>query len=118
MQGLRDESGEINDLLVQKDIVDLYEGGIIDRNNITRNISPKFCIVSGPGSNETDDQLYIDVFTLRSFNHLNAVAIGFEQQYGASLTTVVVTEFANDMGNAMASICKIYNTLIKQPTSK
>lgn len=78
----------------------------------------KYYTHAGPAIEGTNEKLYIDIFTLRNFDHLNAVAIGFEQQYGASLTTVVVTEFANDMGNSMASICKILNHLIKLVVSK
>lgn len=55
----------------------------------------------------TDEALYIDVFTQRSFLHLNEVANLYEATYGTSLSTVVTTEFANDMGNALASICNI-----------
>lgn len=61
----------------------------------------------------TNEQLYIDVFTLRSFAHINQVAILYETTYGTSLTTVVTTEFAIDMGNALSTIRMTYTNIIK-----
>lgn len=52
----------------------------------------------------TDEDLYINVFTLRNFPHINEVAIQFEATYQMSLSSVVISEFAKDMGNALATI--------------
>lgn len=61
----------------------------------------------GPAIDGTDETLYINIFSLRNFVHLNKVSILYEATYGMSLSTVVTTEFAKDMGNALVSICKL-----------
>ncbi|KAK4011208.1 annexin B9 [Daphnia magna] len=70
---------------VEKDVDDLYEGG--------------------PAIEGTNEDLYIDVFSLRNYVHVDEVAVLYEEKYGTSLTTVVTTEFeGRDMGNALVSI--------------
>ncbi|XP_046642532.1 annexin B11-like [Daphnia pulicaria] len=83
-EGRRDETMLVNMTAVQIDVVDLYEGG--------------------PAIDGTDENLYINIFTLRNFVHLNKVSILYEATYGTSLNTVVTTEFTKDMGNALVSI--------------
>ncbi|XP_046632886.1 annexin B9-like [Daphnia pulicaria] len=84
-EGSRDESNLENEALVQEDVKALYEGG--------------------PAIEGTDENLYVDVFSLRSFVHLNEVAILYEATYGTSLTSVVTIEFeGKEMGNALVSI--------------
>ncbi|KAI9563873.1 hypothetical protein GHT06_011340 [Daphnia sinensis] len=84
-EGLRDESNLLNMTAVEEDVVGLYE--------------------AGPAMEGTNEDLYIDVFSLRSYVHVNQVAIRYEEKYGTSLTTVVTTEFeGKDMGNALVSI--------------
>ncbi len=63
-------------------------------------------LLSGPAIEGTDEIVYVNIFSLRNFVHLNEVAKLYEATYGVSLSSVVTTEFANDMGNACASICK------------
>lgn len=63
-----------------------------------------FSYLLGPDATGTRDKVYVDIFTLRNFVHLNEVAIFYEATYGMSLSTVCINEFAKDMGNAMASI--------------
>lgn len=62
----------------------------------------------GPAMEGTNEVIYVDIFSLRNYVHLNEVAKLYEATYGTPLSTVVTTEFADDMGNALVSICK-YN---------
>ncbi len=59
----------------------------------------------------TDEKVYIIVFSNRNFVHLNEVANLYEATYGTPLSSVVTTEFATDMGNALASIRKFYSKI-------
>ena len=68
----------------------------------------------GPAIDGTDETLYINIFSLRNFVHLNKVSILYEATYGTSLSTVVTTEFAKDMGNALVSICKLGSVIHQQ----
>lgn len=53
----------------------------------------------------TNEDVYVNIFSLRYFVHLDQVAILYEATYGTSLTTVVTVEFeGKDAGNAFASI--------------
>jgi hypothetical protein len=70
-----------------------------------------FVLISfiGPAIDGTDENVYVNIFSLRNFVHLNEVAILFESTYGMSLSTVATTEFeGNEIGNALVSICN-YN---------
>lgn len=60
--------------------------------------------LSGPAVEGTNEKVYIDIFSLRNYVHLNEVAVRYEETYGTSLASVVTTEFAVDMGNALSSI--------------
>ena len=60
----------------------------------------------------TDEIVYVNIFSLRNFAHLNEVAKLYEATYGTSLSTVVTTEFNNDMGNACVSICTRYDSVL------
>ncbi|XP_046632360.1 annexin A4-like [Daphnia pulicaria] len=84
-EGQRDESNVVNMTLVQEDVVALYE--------------------AGPAIEETDEVVYVNIFSLRNFVHLNEVAILYEATYETSLTTVVTTEFTGkEIANALVSI--------------
>nr|CAH0112028.1 unnamed protein product [Daphnia galeata] len=85
-EGMRDESNLVNMTLVQEDVVALYE--------------------AGPAIFGADKNVYVNIFSLRSYVHLNEVGILFELTYGMSLTNVVTTEFTGDIGYALYSICK------------
>lgn len=54
----------------------------------------------------TLESTYIIIFSNRNFVHLNEVANHYEATYGTPLSDVVTTEFANEMGSALASIRK------------
>nr|CAH0104947.1 unnamed protein product [Daphnia galeata] len=82
--GMRDESNLVNMTLVQEDVVALYE--------------------AGPAIFGADENVYVNIFSLRSYVHLNEVGILFELTYGMSLATVVTTEFNGDIGYALYSI--------------
>jgi annexin A7/11 len=67
-----------------------------------------FVLISfiGPAIDGTDENVYVNIFSLRNFVHLNEVAILFELTYGMSLSTVATTEFeGQDIGKALVSIC-------------
>lgn len=100
----------VNMTAVQIDVVDLYEGGNVTQNLIFLKVlfTIKYIdLYLGPAIDGTDETLYINIFSLRNFVHLNKVSILYEATYGMSLSTVVTTEFAIDMGNALVSICKL-----------
>ena len=54
----------------------------------------------------TDEALYINVFTLRNFAHINQVSITYEAMYGRPLSIVVTEEFRDEMANALVGIRK------------
>ncbi|XP_045032148.1 annexin A4 [Daphnia magna] len=83
-EGRRDETNLVDMAAVQKDVDDLYEGG--------------------PAMEGTNEAVYVDIFSLRNYVHLDQVAILYESTYKIPLSTVVTTEFADDMANALVSI--------------
>jgi hypothetical protein len=115
---MRDESNLVNMTSVQDDVVALYEAGknytihpsaVLSANYFKKN--KMFVLISfiGPAIDGTDENVYVNIFSLRNFVHLNEVAILFESTYGMSLSTVATTEFeGNEIGNALVSICN-YN---------
>lgn len=56
----------------------------------------------------TDEQVYINVFALRNFAHIDQVSILYEATYGRPLSIVVTEEFKDDMGNALVAIREFY----------
>jgi hypothetical protein len=81
----------VNMTAVQIDVVDLYEGGNVARNFIFfKGLFTIKCIdfYLGPAIDGTDETLYINIFSLRNFVHLNKVSILYEATYGTSLSSL------------------------------
>ena len=97
---------------VEYDVNDLYKGGTRTSALKIQITIYRIQISSGPAMEGTDEAAYINIFSLRNFVHLNEVAKLYEATYGTSLSTVVTTEFNNDMGNACVSICTRYDSVL------
>lgn len=64
-------------------------------------------IISGQATiNGTDEDLFIDIFAKRGYNHLNAIYEQYEAQYGDTMESVIQSEFDGDMERLMLDISK------------
>jgi len=52
----------------------------------------------------TNEDVFINIFAGRSFNHLNAVYTAYASQYGKTMETVIRSEFSGDMANLLLDI--------------
>jgi len=80
----QDNSRPVDQSLVSKDAVDLYN--------------------AGEGMTGTNEDVFINIFAGRSFNHLNAVYTAYASQYGKTMETVIRSEFSGDMANLLLDI--------------
>ena len=64
-------------------------------------------IISGQATiNGTDEDVFIDIFAKRGYNHLNAIYEQYEAQYGDTMESVIQSEFDGDMERLMLDISK------------
>merc|ERR1711909_119195 len=83
----QDNSRPVDQSLVSKDAVDLYN--------------------AGEGMTGTNEDVFINIFAGRSFNHLNAVYTAYASQYGKTMETVIRSEFSGDMANLLLDISEL-----------
>ena len=55
----------------------------------------------------TNEDVFINIFAGRSFNHLNAVYTAYASQYGKTMETVIRSEFSGDMANLLLDISEL-----------
>lgn len=61
----------------------------------------------GEGMTGTNEDVFINIFAGRSFNHLNAVYTAYASQYGKTMETVIRSEFSGDMANLLLDISEL-----------
>jgi len=83
-QGTRNENSTINATLVQEDVDNLYKAGM--------------------GQLGTDDTTFVNIFCLRSYNHLRAVFAAYQNQTGVTMETVIELEFSGAIRTLFLSL--------------
>jgi len=81
----KDNSTLVINYFVRRDVANLYNAGQATING-------------------TDEDVFIDIFAKRGYNHLNAIYEQYEAQYGDTMESVIQSEFDGDMERLMLDI--------------
>jgi len=79
-----DNSSPVDQSVVNKDVVDLYN--------------------AGQGMAGTNENVFINIFTARSYNHLKVIFSAYASQYGTTMETVILSEFNGDIATLLLDI--------------
>lgn len=79
-----DNSSPVDSSLVNKDVADLYN--------------------AGEGMVGTDEDVFVNIYAARSFNHLNAIYATYASQYGKTMESVIRSEFSGNIEGLLLDI--------------
>ena len=54
----------------------------------------------------TNENVFINIFTARSYNHLKVIFSAYASQYGTTMETVILSEFNGDIATLLLDISK------------
>lgn len=60
----------------------------------------------GEGMVGTDEDVFVNIYAARSFNHLNAIYATYASQYGKTMESVIRSEFSGNIEGLLLDISK------------